>query len=220
MGFQKQVNLYVAPGVAGDPATPDQSIYQPMNFTAEADCEVGCFVFAGTDAETQCKPGGVALLGLARRNLSYFNYDVKSGASMKIPAGATVTVALRGDYWVKTLTAASVGQAVFASSTDGSIKTGASGADIDGYVETTWRVKTAGAANDLIVISNWADQVGAASGDISAAISAATINATQLSGTVSIENGGTGLSELGSAGQVLKVNSGGDGLEYSSDLTE
>ena len=224
MGFQKQVGLYVADGVAGDPATPDQAVYQALNFVAEEDVEVGHFVFAGTDPSCQAKAGGSVLLGLVQRNISFFNMNPLSGASMVAPAGSNLTVALRGDYWVKTLTNATVGQAVFASTVDGSIKTGAAGSSIDDYVETTWRVKTAGSANDMIVISNWQDQVGAGSGDISAlvsaAISSASIATSQLSGVVSIENGGTALGTLGSAGQVLKVNSAGDALEYANDATE
>lgn len=31
MPLQSKVNLSVAPGVAGDKATPDQSIYTPLN---------------------------------------------------------------------------------------------------------------------------------------------------------------------------------------------
>jgi hypothetical protein len=65
-----------------------------------------------------------------------------------------VTVAVKGDYFVVTATAATVGQAVFAM-TDGTIKTDASGATVTGGIETSWRVKTAGSANDVILISNW-----------------------------------------------------------------
>lgn len=39
---------------------------------------------------------------------------------------------------------------------------------------------------------------------------------THVSGTLPATNGGTGLSALGSAGQVLKVNSGGSALEYGT----
>jgi hypothetical protein len=65
-----------------------------------------------------------------------------------------VTVAVKGDYFVVTATAATVGQAVFAM-TDGTVKTDASGATVTNGIETSWRVKTAGSANDVIIISNW-----------------------------------------------------------------
>ena len=38
----------------------------------------------------------------------------------------------------------------------------------------------------------------------------------QTADTIGISDGGTGLNALGSAGQVLKVNSGGSALEYGS----
>ena len=39
----------------------------------------------------------------------------------------------------------------------------------------------------------------------------------QTGDTVPIANGGTGLSSIGSAGQVLKVNAAGSGLEFSGE---
>ncbi len=223
MGFQKQVYTSVAPAVAGDPATPDQAVYTPVNFIAEGSVTVGNFAFAGTNAG-QAKSTGSTILGIVQRNLGYFNYNLTSAGTLQVPDGSALQIAVRGDFWVKTLTAATVGQAVFVSTTDGSVKTAASGSSVSGSVETTWRVKTAGAANDLIIISNWEDQIGSSSADITsivnAAVSAATINATQINGTVSVENGGTGLNTLGTAGQVLKVNSGATALEYANDATE
>ena len=157
MGMQTQVNRYTAPGVAGDPATPDQMIYQPVNFTAEGDVTVGNFVFASTTAPGThaVAAGSGAPLGLVQRELNHVNYDVMSPGTLVLPEGSTLAVAVRGDFWVKTSTAATVGQAVFANETDGSISTDDAGATVSGSVETTWRVKTAGDANDLIIISNW-----------------------------------------------------------------
>jgi len=40
--------------------------------------------------------------------------------------------------------------------------------------------------------------------------------ASDVSGTLPIANGGTGLTALGTAGQVLTVNSGGTALEFAS----
>ena len=156
MGFQKKVELYTAPAVAGDMATPDQAIYQALNFTAEEDVNVGTFVFAGTDAAHQAKQGGSTVLGFVQRVINYVNYDITSAGSMKLVEGSTLTVAVKGDFWAKTLTTATVGQKVYVNTTDGTIKTDATGQTVSGHVETDWIVKTAGAANDLIVISNWA----------------------------------------------------------------
>lgn len=50
-----------------------------------------------------------------------------------------------------------------------------------------------------------------------------TIGVSQLTGTLPVANGGTGLSSLGTANQVIKVNSGATGLEFgtlSAGITE
>ena len=44
------------------------------------------------------------------------------------------------------------------------------------------------------------------------------LGATNITGTLGIADGGTGLTSVGSAGQVLKVNSGATGLEWADDL--
>ena len=216
MGFQSKVYTSVASGVAGDLATPDQAIYQALQYTAEADCTVGNFVFAGTNAGTQAKPGAVSglPLGLVQRDIVYPNYTLTSAGSLTAPAGSTLTVAVLGDFWVKTKTNATVGQAVFASLTDGSISCAASGTTVSGSVETAWRVKTAGSANDMIVISNWS--VAATN----AASIGGTVAASQITGTLGVSQGGTGLSSLGTAGQIMKVNAGATALEWAADATE
>ena len=76
-----------------------------------------------------------------------------------MPKGFPVSVAVKGDFAVITRTAATVGQSVFAVLADGSIKTGAAGDDMDGAVETDYKVvdiNGGGAVGDIIVISNWA----------------------------------------------------------------
>ena len=42
----------------------------------------------------------------------------------------------------------------------------------------------------------------------------------QTADTIGITDGGTGLNAVGSAGQVLKVNSGGTALEYGAVVTD
>ena len=216
MAFQSQVYTSVAPGVPGDLATPDQAIYQAQQYTAEADCKVGNFCFAGTDAATQAKPGAVSglPLGLVQRVINYVNYSVTSNGTLVVPAGNTLTVAVLGDFFVKTSTQATVGQAVFASLTDGSISTASSGSTVAGSVETAWRVVTAGAANSTIIISNWSIAA------TNAASIGGTVAASQITGTLGVAHGGTGLTTLGTAGQVLKTNAGATAMEWAADATE
>lgn len=156
MALQTAVGLYRALGVAGDKATPDQSVYFPINMFADED-GVACGTFVWRDADgdaTNTQASGVKPIGLVERNLSYPQYTVTVGASLVIPEGQTVMTAVRGDYYVETTTAATVGQKVFALA-DGTIATDAAGATVNGGIETDWEVVTAGAIGDLIIISNW-----------------------------------------------------------------
>ena len=63
---------------------------------------------------------------------------------------------------------------------------------------------------------------GATAGDIISIVAYGTFNVAAINaanitaGTLATARGGTGLSSIGSAGQVIKVNSGGNGLEYGN----
>jgi hypothetical protein len=63
---------------------------------------------------------------------------------------------------------------------------------------------------------------GATAGDILDIVAYGTFNVAAINaanitaGTLATARGGTGLSSIGSAGQVIKVNSGGNGLEYGN----
>ena len=174
MPLQTKVNIDVAYGVAGDKATPGQSVYTPINPVAAVDLPVGGFVFPVVDEDgvidnsqaTNVAGDATEVLGFVERVISYMNYDMLSSGTMTVPQGSTLNVAVRGDYWAVSSTAASVGDHVFASLEDGSISTGSGVAtllDEDGKdgpakattVDTGWIVKTAGAKGEPIIISNW-----------------------------------------------------------------
>ena len=157
MALQSSVGLYAPVAVPGQAATPDQSVYTPLTFLADADngVTVGRFVWLNSDGEaSNTQVASTLPLGLAERVIDVPNYTVTSEGTMVVPPTMPVTVAVKGDYYVKTLTAATVGQAVFAMA-DGTVKTAASGSTVSNGIETSWRVKTAGSANDIILISNW-----------------------------------------------------------------
>ena len=106
MPLQSKVGLYVAPGVAGDKATPDQSVYTPLNPLAEVALPVGGFVFpvindGVQDNSRATNVAGVAteVLGFVERVINYVNYDVFSPGTLVVPEGSALTVAVRGDYW-------------------------------------------------------------------------------------------------------------------------
>jgi len=158
-GFQKTINQYPAPAVEGDfaSANPRASVLPSAEILVADTGGVTIGRFAWVDGTTvsNATAGEGAPDGFIHRDHQALNYALLSEATMVIPEGYAVTLHNAGDFWVKTLTNATVGQKVFASTTDGTVKTGAAGATVAGYVETKWTVASAGAANELIKITSW-----------------------------------------------------------------
>ena len=159
MPLQNKVGLTVAPGVAGDKATPDQSVYTPLNPLASVALPVGGFVFPVVEdgvqdntRATNVAGDATEVLGFVERVINYVNYNIMEDGTLIVPEGSALTVAVRGDYWAVSSTAATVGQAVLASTADGSVSTGTADAT---HLDTGWVVKTAGEAGEPILISNW-----------------------------------------------------------------
>ena len=159
MPLQNKVGLTVAPGVAGDKATPDQSVYTPLNPLASVAPPVGGFVFPVVEdgvqdntRATNVAGDATEVLGFVERVINYVNYNIMEDGTLIVPEGSALTVAVRGDYWAVSSTAATVGQAVLASTADGSVSTGTADAT---HLDTGWVVKTAGEAGEPILISNW-----------------------------------------------------------------
>jgi hypothetical protein len=150
---QSQVFIDTAPGVPGSKASLNPFTYHPNNLIASAPVAVGLFAWAGTDPTTGSNAGTGAPIGIIERNLVYPDYNVTDEGTLVIPGGAAFATVVRGDLWVTSLTAATVGQKVFAVSADGTIKTGAAGATITGAVETQFSVVTAGAIGAPIIVS-------------------------------------------------------------------
>jgi len=158
MPFQTQVNITPAPAVAGDfaSANPNASVLAgPGAFVAgAAGANVGLFGWADANGLVT-NAGSGAPTGFIHRDMQALIVTWLAEASMNIPVGQPVTLMSAGDFWAKTLTVATVGQKVFASNTDGTVKTGAAGATIAGYTETKWFVGSAAAANELVKITTW-----------------------------------------------------------------
>lgn len=158
MSFQTTVNITPAPAVAGDfaSANPNASVLAgPGAFVAgTGGANVGLFGWADTNGLVTNAGSGVPT-GFIHRDMQALITTWLAEASMNIPAGQPVTLMSAGDFWAQTLTVATVGQKVFASNTDGTIKTGAAGATIAGYTETKWFVGSAAAANELVKITTW-----------------------------------------------------------------
>lgn len=161
--FQGQVNILPAIGVPGQHMSTNPLVSTQKGYCAADTVNIGGFVWAVTldknenDALVKSKGEG-APLGFAVREITNpLGYN--ESASNTVPKGFPVSVAVKGDFAVITGTTATVGQSVFAVLEDGTIKTGEAGADVDGAVETDYKVVNingGGAAGDIIVISNWA----------------------------------------------------------------
>lgn len=214
---QKTVNMYPAAAVQGDRASQNPFVYTPQNYLAGTNgVTVGTFVWESSeegDPKQVVNTGTGAPLGFVERILANYNYDLTSEGTMLIPEGGLVTVALRGDFYVAADTTVTVGMAVFASTTNGAVKFATAGSTQSGYVETPYKAMTAGAQGDMIIISNAAAVVAAQTSDLSGYAKADLSNIT---GQLPIANGGTGVTAVGTAGQVLTTNSGANGTEWTT----
>lgn len=161
--FQGQVNILPAIGVPGQHMSTNPLVSTQKGYCAADTVTIGGFVWAVTvknnDAFVKSTGTGTgAPLGFAVREITNpLGYN--ESASNTVPKGFPVSVAVKGDFAVVTRTAATVGQSVFAVLADGTIKTGTAGGEVEGAVETDYKVVNingGGAEGDIIVISNWA----------------------------------------------------------------
>lgn len=156
MGFQKKVNTYPAIGVAGDFASnnPTFSLVagEGQLKVGEDGVIVGNFAFAdlttGTASSKHTEGTRVGFVGRAQ-NLAVLGYNTE--ASIIIPQGREITLIATGDFIVN-LTEGTVGHAIVASKTDGSVKAVANAGAESGYVETGYTLATV-PANGLAKIT-------------------------------------------------------------------
>jgi len=159
MGFQTQVYDQPQIGVEGDFASsnPRSTVLAGPEGIKAGVGGVTVGRFAWVDANGLATNAGSGKpTGFVHREQQALITVWLAEETMVVPAGLPVTLHNLGDFFVKTLTAATVDQKVFASNTDGTIKTGAAGATIAGYTETNWYVASAGDANALIKITSTA----------------------------------------------------------------
>ena len=173
MGFQTTVNIIPAPAQAGDfaSANPRASVLAGPGslITGTGGVTVGRFAWAAPASGADVLSGttqGLSLVtnagagvptGFVHREQQALITVFLGETSNLVPAGIPITLHQAGDFWAQTLTTATIGQKVFASNTDGTVKTGAALATIAGYTETKWLVGSVGAVNELIKITTWAN---------------------------------------------------------------
>lgn len=93
--------------------------------------------------------------GLVFNDRSAWISDIYDEATMVMPQGYMVDLKTAGDYFAVATTAATAGQKVFASTTDGTLSTGAAGATVTGAVETNFYITLGGGVGETITISTW-----------------------------------------------------------------
>ena len=162
-GFQQTINRNVPLAVEGDfaAAGPYHAVLagnQQLKASSATGVTIARFAWANiaNGQVSNVKPADTTnhVLGFIRRgeNTALIT-GYRAETSMLIPAGFGVTLYDRGDFWVKTTTAATVGQKVFASNTTGEIATGAAGATVAGFTETEFKVASIGDVGELIKIT-------------------------------------------------------------------
>ena len=163
MPFQTQVLTQPAPAVAGDFATHNPVATFPAAegalVAASGGCTVGAFGWVQPDGTTVANtpPTSTATApdGFVHRNLTGQISSFGTEGSLVIPQGFPVTLFSAGDFWATTSTAATPGQAVFASLITGAISTAAAGASVADAVQTRFVVASSAAPGDLVKLSTW-----------------------------------------------------------------
>lgn len=158
--FQEQVNILPAIGVPGQHMSTNPLVSTQKGYCAADTVTIGGFVWKTTEKNNDAfvkSTGTGAPLGFAVREITNpLGYN--ESASNTVPKGFPVSVAVKGDFAVITGTTAAVGENVFATLADGTIKTSTEDS-VNDAVKTDYKVVNingGGAKGDIIVISNWA----------------------------------------------------------------
>ena len=167
MSFQTQVYVEPALAVTGDFASLNPAAVFPAGegalVAAPAGCTVGAFAWVQADQRsvTNAPPSGSAAApdGFVHRDLTGQISNFADEACLVIPGGLPVTLFTAGDFWAVTSTAATPGQAVFASTTTGAVSVAQAGSTVDGAVQTRFFAASTCNAGELVKISTWISAV-------------------------------------------------------------
>ena len=154
--FQSTVNVDPAIGVAGDFASNNPRSNVLGSFVAGVGgVIVGHFAWLDNNGNA-VSTGTGPVTGFVHRELTATIVNYLAEYSMTILQGSAVTLFAAGDFLAKNdgAAAATVGMAVFAKLSDGSVAFAASGATVAGYIETKWQAASAGAVGELVKINS------------------------------------------------------------------
>ena len=144
--YQKDVQKYNKEAIAGDRANNQEVIYTPENMVAAGGTAVAVQVggFAWKNADNQLEGGGTgAPTGFVERVQNYQYYDVTDEGTLVVPQGASVELAVKGDFFVQADATTSAGATVYANTSNGAA-TLTSGAGVVDTGFTTWNATTSG----------------------------------------------------------------------------
>ena len=159
--FQTSVNYQPGNAVAGDFASNNPRsvvLAGPGGLVAgTGGLNIATFGWVQSDGVTVLNNGQGAPSGFAsRQDMNALITTYGAGYGVNVPAGFGVTLYNGGDFFAKTLNAATVGQSVFASYVGGNIECAAAGVTIAGAtitasVSTTVLTVTAQSVNPILV---------------------------------------------------------------------
>lgn len=157
--FQQSINLYPAGGKEGDLASqaPRHEVLPPQGAFRAGKNGFTQARFAWRDPDNEGlinNTGTGKALGFVLNEGRGVIAPTDSASLFCVP-GTSLGVWASVDAWARTLTAATIGQKIFAVLADGTIKTGAEGATIEGAVETNYWAASSAPANSLIKITRY-----------------------------------------------------------------
>ena len=167
MPLQKSVGNSYALGVPGQQVVIGQAEYLAYNPLSDGTVKAGTFCFkkAGTgngEAFAHASATGAASdlpLGFVERVVDSYIPTVGGDATQVYPAGAALTVAIRGQYYIEApATIASDGLGVFINPTTGAISIASSAGT--GEVDTGWTCRipnggTSAAQGDIVIVERF-----------------------------------------------------------------
>lgn len=160
--FQTQVYTTQAPAVAGDFASTNprhSTLSVPGGFVAgPSGLTQGLFAWADSATGTILSNAGTGTpTCFVHRNMQgdITTYLTAYGNTI-FPGKYVGEMFNGGDFFVKNVgtTAVTIGMKAYANNTNGTISFAATGATVTGSVETKWLAMSAGAAGELIKMSN------------------------------------------------------------------
>ena len=167
MALQKSVGLNYALGIPGQQVVVGQAEYAVYNPLSDGTVKAGTFCFkkAGTGNgevfahASLTGAADAAPIGFVERVVDTYIPTVGGDATQVYPAGAAVTVAIRGQYYIEAPAAISAdGLGVFINPTTGAISIAASAGT--GEVDTGWTCRipnggTSAAQGDIVIVERF-----------------------------------------------------------------